>query len=355
MPDINASVRACLQRPIAYHRIFAKIGGSITAGLLLSQLFYWSDKGSGGDGWIYKTQNDIEEETGMSRWEQESARKLLREKGLVEETKRGLPAKLFYRVNISALMEAIQKIAEGPANKDAGKPHAQGRGKTTYKDKQQTSERKNLEQGCGKTSNKLAEKPHSFKGAETTTEITTETTTTKTPAPEPSQNLRSDVVVFDSNSIPDSTARLLIENGITEVTAHSLAEHHDAEVIKRQIAALAHRKAIDPAATLIRSIQQDWSLPKRMIEQANTERNKQKIRQKHIETNQKRESETAQIQALEEAWKRLEYFQRAEIEKKALENILARPMGARLLEGAVGAEMLRKRCLELLENSTTEG
>ena len=99
MTTTIAFLRACLQHPIAYHRVFAAVAGGATAGLLLSQLFYWSDKGSDTDGWIYKTQAGIEDETALTRWEQESARKSLRERGLVEEKKRGLPAKLYYRAD----------------------------------------------------------------------------------------------------------------------------------------------------------------------------------------------------------------------------------------------------------------
>jgi hypothetical protein len=69
-------------RVVAYHPSFAAIAGGVTAGLFLAQLFYWHDKGSDPDGWIYKTQAEWEEETGLSRWEQETARRRLRERGL---------------------------------------------------------------------------------------------------------------------------------------------------------------------------------------------------------------------------------------------------------------------------------
>jgi len=117
-----------LGRPIAFQRCFVKITGSITASLMLSQAVYWSDKGSLADGWFYKTQDEWEAETGMSRYEQETARKILRSKGLLEEKKIGVPCKLHYRVNLDSLQTSLREnhILEcgNPADKNDGKPHS---------------------------------------------------------------------------------------------------------------------------------------------------------------------------------------------------------------------------------------
>ena len=56
-------------RPVAYHPALVKVAGSVTAALFLSQLLYWHGKGSDPE-WIYKTQADMEEETGLSRREE---------------------------------------------------------------------------------------------------------------------------------------------------------------------------------------------------------------------------------------------------------------------------------------------
>ena len=102
-----ADLKKLLQRPIAFHRVFAEIAGSATGGLFLSQLFYWHDKGDDPDGWIYKTQAEWQAETALSRYEQERARATLREKGLLAEERRGLPAKMFYRLDIERLVELV--------------------------------------------------------------------------------------------------------------------------------------------------------------------------------------------------------------------------------------------------------
>jgi hypothetical protein len=102
-----------LDRPIAFHRCFVEISGSVTAALLLSQAWYWQRRAQDGDGWFFKTREEWSEETGLSRKEQETARARLREIGVLEEERRGLPAKLFYRVNSDVLEDLLNRLV-GP-------------------------------------------------------------------------------------------------------------------------------------------------------------------------------------------------------------------------------------------------
>lgn len=87
-----------LDRPIAFHRGFVKPAGSVNAALLLSQMFYWNNRTTNPDGWFYKTAEDFEEETGLSRKEQSTARRQLRELNWVEERLYGVPATLHFRL-----------------------------------------------------------------------------------------------------------------------------------------------------------------------------------------------------------------------------------------------------------------
>jgi hypothetical protein len=100
-------VRELLQRPIAYHRALASIGGGALAGLFLSQAWYWSGRTDDADGWFYKTRDEWTEETGLTRDEQETARKRLRSRQLLEEKRAGVPARLYFRVRVDALIEAL--------------------------------------------------------------------------------------------------------------------------------------------------------------------------------------------------------------------------------------------------------
>ena len=72
-------------RPIAYHPRLAKPLGSVNAAILFGQLVYWHDKTNNPLG-VYKTALEIEEETGLSIKEQETARKKLKERGVLIET-----------------------------------------------------------------------------------------------------------------------------------------------------------------------------------------------------------------------------------------------------------------------------
>jgi hypothetical protein len=99
------------QRKLAYFPwLIEKFGAQ--AGLFVSQLLYWDGKGHDPDGWIYKTEKDMQRETGLTRSAQRKARKVLVGKGMLEEDKRGIPRKLYYRANLRALMALLD--AEPP-------------------------------------------------------------------------------------------------------------------------------------------------------------------------------------------------------------------------------------------------
>ena len=66
-------------RAIAYRPNLARLFGGVVAEIFFEQIFYWQDKADPVLG-VYKTQEELEIETGLSRKEQETARKLLREK-----------------------------------------------------------------------------------------------------------------------------------------------------------------------------------------------------------------------------------------------------------------------------------
>jgi hypothetical protein len=98
-PATKTLIIALLKRPIAYHPVLAELSGSITAGILLSQLIYWSDRGHSDDGWIYKKDWDLRHETAMTRHELLSARRRLVDANLLMTQKRGWPPILWYMIN----------------------------------------------------------------------------------------------------------------------------------------------------------------------------------------------------------------------------------------------------------------
>lgn len=112
--EIFFALQKALERPIAFHRVFAEIGGGATEGLFLSQAYYWSKVAKAKDGWFYKSQQEWTEETCLTRREQETARKKLKEKGILEEVSSGIPKKLFFRINLEQLLQTIVDISSNP-------------------------------------------------------------------------------------------------------------------------------------------------------------------------------------------------------------------------------------------------
>ena len=145
------SLHDLLDRPIAFQRAFVSLGAGITGALMLSQAIYWSKRTNNADGWFYKTMEEWASETGMTRSEQESARKKLVSAGVLEEKKKGVPCRLFYRVNMDAIRTSL--LAEN----------------------QHSSLQDSCKHGCRKAASKPAGKPLAI--TETTAEITAETTT----------------------------------------------------------------------------------------------------------------------------------------------------------------------------------
>jgi hypothetical protein len=99
--------------PVAFHRSLVTITGSVTAALMLSQAITWMETlAPEAEGWFSKSQAEWAEETGLSRWEQMTARKLLRACSLLEERKCGIPPKLWFRVNKHHLWQALRAASE---------------------------------------------------------------------------------------------------------------------------------------------------------------------------------------------------------------------------------------------------
>ena len=95
-----------LGRPIAYHPKLAKLLGSVNAAILFGQLVYWSDKTSHEFG-IYKTAEQIEEETGLSPKEQKTAREKLVKLKVLTETYRRLEHRLYFKINFAVYDEFV--------------------------------------------------------------------------------------------------------------------------------------------------------------------------------------------------------------------------------------------------------
>lgn len=113
-------------RVITFRREFVDLAGSASGAIFLQQAFYWTGRGQSDDGWFYKTREEWTQETGLTRYEQESARKALKELGVLEEDKRGVPCRVFYRINLDQVFEILSRNPSGTTNKLAENPQLDG-------------------------------------------------------------------------------------------------------------------------------------------------------------------------------------------------------------------------------------
>ncbi|WP_371972773.1 primosomal protein I [Lelliottia nimipressuralis] len=147
-----SSLIRLFDRPIAYQPAFAQLrAGKVRAGpvaaVLLSQFVYWHNRMDGE--WMYKTREDIKKETGLSRDEQETARKRLVALGVLEEQLRGVPATLHYRIN-SVRLEALLLSPDREESQMGATPP--------------TRRRQSRQQDGGNTANKMVETPPASRG-----------------------------------------------------------------------------------------------------------------------------------------------------------------------------------------------
>ncbi len=166
-------------KPIAHYKIHTQLTGKTTAGLLLSQIVYWLFRGK--DSKIYKTDRELQEETGLTDGEMRGAKAILKKLPFLTLTREGSPARTYYQMDWIKYNQAVSQIS---------KNNETGYAKMTKLDTQNSRNkiRKNHEtrlakitkQDTQKLPNKISknnETLYTENTTKTTTENTTETTT----------------------------------------------------------------------------------------------------------------------------------------------------------------------------------
>ena len=108
------AVKELLKRPVAYHPILAKLTGSVSAAVMLSQGMYWQEISEhDGKEWFWVTANGWLDQCGLTQNMQDTAREILRKTDFWFERRAGLPAKLYYRIDAEILVSRITGYLDG--------------------------------------------------------------------------------------------------------------------------------------------------------------------------------------------------------------------------------------------------
>lgn len=96
--------------PVAFQRVFVDLTGSVTAALLLSACMQEHESRASSDGWFTASSEQWERATGMSRKEQATARRVLRDQRLTQERRVGYPAALQIRIDYDEITRSLLTV-----------------------------------------------------------------------------------------------------------------------------------------------------------------------------------------------------------------------------------------------------
>jgi hypothetical protein len=97
-------------RVVGYSPDLARIVGGATVGLYLSQLLFLSDKGANPEGWVYKSEAEMTQETNLSKREQQTARRKLLALGVITIMRGGFRNTYHFKVLWEKLYQVIAGI-----------------------------------------------------------------------------------------------------------------------------------------------------------------------------------------------------------------------------------------------------
>jgi hypothetical protein len=299
---------------IEVKRTYIDIAGDLVAGIVLSQIVYWHLPDRDGKSrlrvqregklWIAKGRTEWWDECRVSPKQVDRALETLRRRSVIE-TKlfkfNGSPT-VHVRLDEAGFMaqweDHVERL-EG-SNGTGAAPDFPLRGKSNFPKGENPSSgpgQIHLD-GQVRTSTK------------TTTKITAETTTTASTAS-----------LGDDDALVVALLRSLTDLGVTKSRAERLVRDHPADMITEQIAMLGYRKADDPAAVLVRAIEEDWAPPaeyrKAVAEREKEERQRLRREQRAREQAEQTAAEEARKAAEDEWWDALGLEEREELRAQA--------------------------------------
>src|SRR5918998_45581 len=100
-------------RVVGYSPDLARVVGGATTGLFLSQLLFLSDKGANPEGWVYKSEAEMTQETNLSKREQQTARRKLLSLGVIAIMRGGWKNTYHFKVIWEKLYQVIADSQQG--------------------------------------------------------------------------------------------------------------------------------------------------------------------------------------------------------------------------------------------------
>jgi hypothetical protein len=100
-------------RVVGYSPDLARAVGGATIGLFLSQLLFLSDKGANIESWVYKSEAEMGRETGLTKREQQTARRKLLALGVIAIERRGFKFTYHFKVIWERLYQVIEHFQRG--------------------------------------------------------------------------------------------------------------------------------------------------------------------------------------------------------------------------------------------------
>jgi hypothetical protein len=97
-------------RTVGYSPDLARAVGGATIGLFLSQLLFLSDKGHDPNGWVYKSEAEMGRETGLTKREQQTARRKLLALGVIAIERRGFKFTYHFKIIWERLYQVIEQF-----------------------------------------------------------------------------------------------------------------------------------------------------------------------------------------------------------------------------------------------------
>ena len=118
---LRASVATLAQSYVWFYPRLIPLAGGHKGALMLANMLHWTrhlqQQAPEREGWLWKTHEQWGVETGLSRHEIDAAKVELVRKALLQQVKRGMPARTYSRLNLNVLAEALSGLLQLPAHR----------------------------------------------------------------------------------------------------------------------------------------------------------------------------------------------------------------------------------------------